>query len=99
MAITSNVVKTKTQIDINVYNNGLMYSQSVYTVGMRLLKTIKFDSSGTTIKEIGTFNYNTTGVLASKHIVNGNGSLIEDINFNYTNGNLSTITHYNSIGV
>lgn len=99
MAITSNVVKTKTQIDINVYNNGLMYSQSVYTVGMRLLKTIKFDSSGTTVKEIGTFNYNTAGVLASKHIVNGNGSLIEDINFNYTNGNLSTITHYNSIGV
>ena len=46
MTFTSTTVKTTTEIDINIYNNGLMYNQSVYTVGMRLLKTIKFAANG-----------------------------------------------------
>lgn len=98
MALSSKVISSKLGIEIDIFNNGKMMLQSTYSSTMKILSTIKYNPSGF-ISEIDKFLYNASGVMTSKHIVSGAGTLIEDINFGYTNGKLSTMTHYNSVGI
>jgi hypothetical protein len=64
---------------------------------MKLMSTVKYNAIGL-VTEIDTFIYNSAGIRTSEHMVSGTGASLGDINFNYTNGKLSTMTHYNSSG-
>ena len=98
MTMTSTTITIPKGIDVNIYNNGILYSTTEY-INNKISSTTKYDVTGTKVTELDTFLYNTNGSQASEHMVSGTGSILGDVYFNYTNGSLSTMTHYNGLGI
>ena len=98
MALTSKIIKSTSGMEIDILNNGVMALQSIYSSTMKLMSMVKYNSIGV-VTEIDNYIYNSAGIRTSEHMVSGTGVAIGDINFNYTNGKLTTMTHYNSLGV
>ena len=98
MALTSKIIKSASGMEIDILNNGVMALQSIYSSTMKLMSMIKYNAVGM-IKEIDTYIYDSVGVRILEHRASSTGITLDDIHYNYTNGKLSTMTHYNGFGV
>ena len=98
MALTSKIIKSASGMEIDILNNGIMALQSIYSSTMKLMSMIKYNAVGV-VTEIDNYIYDSAGIRILEHRASSTGITLDDINYNYTNGKLSTMTHHNSLGV
>lgn len=97
MAMTTKTVKSSTGMTITVFNNDAKILDSVYDTTNHLTKAINYNTSGI-ITKTDNYTYNSAGNVLTKISNDGNGKVIEVLNYGYTSNKLTTITHVNNAG-
>ena len=99
MYFSLKILKIPMGVEFASYINGVLASLTDYTASMRLISITKFNLNGKSVDEVDTFTYNSAGLTSTEHMATGTGRVIGDVKYIYTNGLLSTSTHYNSNGL
>ena len=99
MNIFTTIKQIPMGIEYNSFINGKLATQYDYTSYMRLMSITTWNSTGTAVTEIDTFNYNAVGLKMSTHMATGSGITLGDLKYNYTGGKNTSVDHFNQWGI